>query len=178
MNEVIQHPPRTIMEVYKMLPEGTLAELIDNNIYMSPSPHTLHQQVSFKLAYEIESSLRKNGLGELFSAPLDVYLDEAANAVQPDVFVILKENASIVQPQGHIHGVPDLIIEILSPGNKNHDLLIKKNLYEKFGVKEYFIADPESNEVIHYLLEGGRFVLQPAQNRLINSQLLNATFQW
>lgn len=178
MNAILQPPPRTMIEVFKMLPEGTLVELIDNKMYMSPSPFRQHQALSVKLIRLLGDFLDVNKNGEIFHAPFDVYLDETRNAVQPDIVVALRQNLNIVQPNGHIHGVPDLIIEILSPGNRDHDLVTKKELYEKFGVKEYFIADPETNAVIHYLLADGRFVLQPAQNRLINSQLLNATFQW
>jgi Uma2 family endonuclease len=178
MNEIIQSPPRTIMEVYKMLPEGTLAELIDNKIYMSPSPQRLHQSLSVLLIRFFGDYLDENNIGEIFHAPFDVYLDEAANAVQPDIFIVLNDNSRIIQPNGHIHGSPDLIIEILSPGNKNHDLLTKKNLYEKFGVKEYFIVDPETKEVVHYILSGEAFTRQPDQTGVLSSLLLNNQFRW
>src|SRR5688572_26467725 len=117
MEETVIHPPRTIMEVFKMLPEGTLAEVIDNTLYMSPAPIGKHQRLLMKLLTRLSSFVNENNLGELFVAPFDVYLDETANAVQPDIFFISKAKVDIVDNEGYVHGVPDLIIEILSPGN-------------------------------------------------------------
>jgi Uma2 family endonuclease len=71
----IPSPPRTIMEVYKMLPEGTLAELINGQLYMSPAPNTNHQRVSGKIEYLLRSYVENHSLGEMFHAPYDVYLD-------------------------------------------------------------------------------------------------------
>lgn len=155
MPHIISMPPRTIMEVYKMLPQGTLAELIDGKIYMSPSPVTDHQRIISRLLSKIFSYVEEEGLGEVFVSPFDVYLDEHANAVQPDLIFVSKTNIHIVQD--HIHGVPDLLIELLSPGNKTHDTVTKKNLYETFKVKEYWIIDPATKESIGYRLEGGRY---------------------
>lgn len=93
------------------------------------------------------------------------------------IFVFVsKENESIIKD--HIHGVPDLLIELLSPGNKSHDTVRKKNLYEKFGVKEFWIIDPETKESIGYALEGKvckEFFRSSGQ---ISSQLLDATFKY
>ena len=72
----IVSPPRTIMEVYKMLPEGTLAELINGQIYMSPTPTNLQQRISRKLLIKLSDFVEANDLGEVFNAPLDVYLDK------------------------------------------------------------------------------------------------------
>ncbi|MEQ9304915.1 MAG: Uma2 family endonuclease [Marinoscillum sp.] len=83
-------PPKTIMEVYKGLPEGTLAELIDNQIYMSPSPLTKHQVLLNEINFSLKKYLDQNNLGTVLIAPLDVYLDETSNAVQPDIIVILE----------------------------------------------------------------------------------------
>jgi Uma2 family endonuclease len=79
-------------------------------------------------------------------------LDEISNAVQPDIVVILKSNKNHPEPRGHFHGVPDLLVEILSPDNRVHDLVKKKDLYEKFGVKEYWIVDPETRATVGYTL--------------------------
>lgn len=138
-----------------MLPQGTLAELIDGKIYMSPSPVTDHQRIISRLLSKIFSYVEEEGLGEVFVSPFDVYLDEHANAVQPDLIFVSKTNIHIVQD--HIHGVPDLLIELLSPGNKTHDTVTKKNLYETFKVKEYWIIDPATKESIGYRLEGGHY---------------------
>src|SRR5438105_4567114 len=121
MQETGIHPPRTLMEVFKMLPEGTLAELIDNRLFMSPSPIGRHQRLITRLAIQIGNFIEQKKLGEIFVAPFDVYLDEEENAVQPDLIFVAAKNLSIVNDDDVIHGVPDLLIEILSPGNPEHD---------------------------------------------------------
>lgn len=172
MKPEIQSPPRTIMEVYKSLPEGTLAELIDNTIYMSPSPITKHQRVLNTINHSLLNYFVKEKSGEVFIAPFDVYLDENSNAVQPDIIVVLNENSGIIDPNGHIHGVPDLLIEILSPGNKEHDLVKKKDLYEKFGVKEYWIVDPDTKLALVFFLQGNQYVKIGEAMGNIESRLL------
>jgi Uma2 family endonuclease len=173
--EVIS-PPRTIMEVFKMLPEGTLAEVIENNLYMSPTPVTPHQRIISKLMIKIGSFMEQKKLGEIFTAPFDVFLDETSNAVQPDILVILHDNAGIIDEASTIHGVPDLIIEVLSPGNKKHDLITKRALYEKFGVKEYWIIDPVTRESIGFSLTDQAYTEQFKGTGEIRSQLLANTF--
>ena len=176
MNATIESPPRTIMEVFKMLPEGTLAELLNGVIYMSPSPVRNHQRFIGKLFSAIDHFVEQHDLGELYVAPFDVYLDEQKNAVQPDLVFIAKENLSIIQE--HIHGVPDLIIEVLSEGNKNHDLKTKKELYEKFGVKEYWIVDPSSRQAMGYFFSRGKYEAPILLEGKIDSRLLNHSFEF
>jgi Uma2 family endonuclease len=171
----IEHPPRTMMEVYKILPEGTLAEIINGSIYMSASPVRKHQEVVGQLFSQMYPYVSENELGQLFIAPFDVYLDEHANAVQPDIIFVSKEREHIIQD--HIHGVPDLLVEILSPGNPSHDLMLKKNLYEKFGVKEYWVVDPVSKEVNGYLLVNNRFEAIAARPGILSSKILKRDFK-
>jgi Uma2 family endonuclease len=172
MQETMVHPPRTIMEVFKMLPQGTLAEVIENTLYMSPTPTGQHQRVLKELLVQFDLTLKKSGIGEVFIAPLDVFLDEISNAIQPDLFFIEAKNLSMVDPNGHVHGVPDLIIEILSPGNAKHDKVRKKDLYEKFGVKEYWIVDPSDKKTIGYSLVDNKFIsLGEFQGELLSALL-------
>ncbi len=172
----IPTPPRTIMEVFKMLPEGTLAELINGTIYMSPSPLSRHQLVSNDLCTDLTVHLRSKRAGKVLSAPIDVFLDEESNAVQPDIVVVLGENISIINPGGHIHGVPDLLVEVLSKGNNKHDLITKKDLYEKFGVQEYWVVDPETKLAMIFSLKEGKYTLIDETIASIHSPLLNHTF--
>lgn len=176
MQETMVHPPRTIMEVFRMLPEGTLAEVIDNTLYMSPTPVGKHQRLLRKLLTQLDSFISDKGLGEVFIAPLDVYLEDHSNAVQPDLFFISKAQSNIVNDNGHVHGVPELIIEILSPGNQKHDKVVKKNLYERFRVMEYWIVDPDTRQAIGYVLEGSSYKLIGEETGKINSVLLKETF--
>jgi len=176
MNVDIITPPRTIMQVFKMLPEGTLAELINGQIYMSPTPTNRHQRISGKLYLQLSDFIDKHNLGEVFFAPMDIYLDDSKNAVQPDLIFISNQNRS--QPEDDIPyvGIPDLLVEILSPSNNKHDLITKKDLYEKFGVKEYWIIDPSSKESIVYQLIGKEYKLVAKNTATLFSPLLNQAF--
>lgn len=176
--ETIISPPRTAMEVFKLLPEGSLAEVIENNLYMSPTPIAPHQRMVRKLLVKLDAWIEEGNLGEVFIAPFDVYLDENTNAVQPDIIYVSNENSGIVDEESTIHGVPDLLIEILSPGNKNYDLETKKNLYEKFGVKEYWAIDPLTKEAIGHFLSDGTYVSKEIFAGKIVSKLLRKSFEF
>jgi Uma2 family endonuclease len=169
----LQSPPRTAIEVFEMLPEGTLAEVINNVLYMAPSPTFNHQDLLSNLHTDMNLFIRQNNLGKCVVAPIDVYLGND-NAVQPDIIFIATENLKIIQEE-KVKGVPDLIVEILS-GNKKHDMQRKKSLYEEFGVKEYFIIHQVTKEVITYYYDGGKFTLQESKKGKLKSKLLKKTF--
>ncbi|WP_078130312.1 Uma2 family endonuclease [Leptospira alexanderi] len=130
------------------LPEGTLAELLDGEIFMVPAPIPEHQRVSAELHFSLMEYVRKQNNGIALASPIDVYLDEH-NVVQPDLIFISKTRALIIQEK-RIEGAPDWIAEILSEGNAYHDLKTKKKLYEKHGVREYWIVDPMERSVEVY----------------------------
>jgi Uma2 family endonuclease len=132
-------------------------ELIDGIIYdMSPSPTTVHQSIVGNLYFEIRKYIEsKNGKCKSFVSPLDIILiefDESQNeirhVVQPDVFVVCDE--SKINDKGCL-GAPDLIIEVVSPSTKSHDYFKKAELYERFGVKEYWIIDPIKSKITVYI---------------------------
>jgi Uma2 family endonuclease len=150
--------PRTAMEVFEMLPEGTLCEVIDNTLYMSPSPTTDHQDILGDIFLEIGAKCKKHKLGKVFLSPCDVYLDNDQNVVQPDLLFIKEERRSIIAKKG-ILGSPDFVIEILS-GNFKLDKETKLNLYQRNAIPEYFIIEPDNKEVWHYLLVEGVYLLQ------------------
>jgi Uma2 family endonuclease len=162
-----------------MLPEGTLAELVNGQLYMSPAPNTNHQRASGKIGFELRSFIEQHSLGETFHAPYDVYLDDEENAVQPDIVFVSTQNSSIIKPHG-IVGVPDLVIEFLSTGNNKHDLITKKELYERFGVKEYWIIDPSTKESIVYKLRERQFQFELAEQNVgkLFSPMFNQIFQF
>lgn len=153
--------PRTAMEVFEMLPEGTACEVIDNTLYMSPSPTTNHQDLLLELASEIRSYAKINNSGKVYISPCDVYLDNGRNVVQPDILFIKKERTNIIQNKG-IYGAPDLIIEILST-NRIHDQERKLELYRQNLVPEYVIIDPETKDVWHYLLKENGYLQKPSE---------------
>jgi Uma2 family endonuclease len=170
----IKTPPRTMMEVFKSLPEGTLAELIHGNLYMSPAPTTAHQRILLKLTIAISTYVDNADFGEVFIAPYDVFLDEHANAVQPDIIFVSRKNKSIIGKDA-IHGIPDMLIEILSPGNSDHDRVRKKDLYEKCGVTEYWIVAPETKETVGFVLKNGEYSESGRYIAKIRSVLLHDT---
>ncbi len=166
--------PQTAIELFEMLPEGLRCEVINNTIYMAPAPSFEHQEISDELTSQIRAFIKIKGLGKCVSSPVDVFLDKD-NAFQPDVIFIATENLGIIQ-KGKVRGVPDLIIEVLSPGSRKTDLTIKRKAYEKNGVKEFFIIDPDSKKVISFLHNGKSFSkAADTKNKLI-SKLLKKTF--
>ena len=172
-NTTHQLPPRTAMEVFEILPEGTLAEVVNNTIYMSPAPSYQHQRVVTKLILVLSSFVDDNDLGECVIAPVDVYFD-SNNVLQPDILFISKANLGIVQ-DGKVKGSPDLVIEVLS-SDKKYDLETKKEIYEQFGVKEYFVVDPFTKEVFAFYFDGKKYVLQTSKIGNLKSKLLKKTF--
>ena len=146
MPETLVHPPRTILEVWQNLPEGTLCQLINDKLIMSPSPITVHQMVLNEINVEISIFLRKKKIGKVFISPYDVHFSRQ-NIFQPDLLFIKNENLHKIKSNG-LFGSPDLIVEVLSPSTSHLDLDEKKLIYERYGVQEYFIIDPNSKSVI------------------------------
>jgi Uma2 family endonuclease len=128
-------------------PEGPLVELIEGDLFMVPSPDIKHQRISMQLESMIQEFLKKHPVGEMFHAPVDVLLSEV-DVVIPDICIILKSNANKIM-QKNVQGAPDFVIEILST-NEKRDVILKKNLYERYQVKEYWIVDPEKESVAIY----------------------------
>jgi len=144
------------MQAWKKIPEGILAEVINGKLYVSPSPTPYHQDISLTIKVELFSYVLKNRLGKVYDAPTDLHLAEDLVVVIPDIIFIANENKLIIDRQG-LHGAPDLLIEILSPGTRRRDLTIKKSLYEQSGVKEYWLVDPDTKNSQGYILENGSY---------------------
>ncbi len=161
---------------YQLLPEGSLYQLINGKLIMSPSPNRTHQKLIGEIFRIIANYLKDNEVGEAYIAPSDVYLDDE-NVVQPDIYFVSKNNLSILTDAG-ADGAPNLIIELLSPSNAYYDLRAKLQLYEKFGVKEYFIVDPEDNIVIAYKLTEGRYKEVYREYKKIDSTELQTIITW
>jgi Uma2 family endonuclease len=165
--------PLLTIENYQALPEtGPRYQLIEGDLYMAPAPNRFHQDISRNLQFELHSYLKSNPIGKLYNAPFDVYLDEY-NAFQPDLIVVLSEHASILTEAGAV-GVPDLIVEILSPKTRRLDLLNKKRVYAAKGVPELWIIDPEPRIVsIHCFAEGStESVSEIAESGVLTTPLL------
>ncbi len=147
-------------EDYCNTPEDKRYELINGELLMAPSPFINHQRISRKLEVLLDKFVTENESGEVFDAPCDVYFDNE-NVVQPDILFVSKNNLHIIGEK-NIQGDPDLVVEILSEQSVYRDMVRKKKLYAKFGVKEYWIVIPESKQIEIYILEGGTFQLYKA----------------
>ena len=160
---------------YCLIPDdGKRHEIIDGGHYVSPAPGFKHQQVLANLHLILGSFVRSAGIGKILFAPFDVVLSEH-NVLQPDILFVATDRVEIIT-QKNIQGAPDLVIEVLSEGYRRHDEITKRNLYERFGVKEYWIVDAELETVKIYRLEDGVYgapVLRSRENSdSLNSPLL------
>lgn len=122
---------------YALLPDdGQRYEVIDGELYLMPAPNVPHQRLAVDLTTRLHLFVRSHALGEVLAAPCDVVLSEH-DVVQPDLLFISQERAGIITRK-NIQGAPDLLIEILSESTRDRDEGIKRNLYEHFGVPEYW----------------------------------------
>lgn len=144
-------------EDYRLLPEGAPYQLIGGRLIMTPSPSTYHQIISMRLEVKIANLVMEKDLGIVLNAPIDVYFVET-ETYQPDIIFISKDRSHIIE-QDRIKGAPDLVIEILSPGTAYYDLRKKFKTYERHGVKEYWIVDPEDKSIMVYEGREGKFSL-------------------
>lgn len=153
--------------------DGWQYEVIKGVLYMTPAPNTDHQLVSRELLWHMLNYIKQHGLGELFDAPIDVYLPGQETPVEPDLVFIATARQEIISKRG-IEDAPDLIVEILSPSNWWRDRRAKLPLYEETGVPEFWIIDPDLQTVEVYVLRDQQYVLlgQWGQGELVTSQAL------
>jgi len=135
---------------YVLLPDdGKRYEILDGDLYVTPSPTARHQRISLNLVLVLARHVQTHMLGEVIAAPLDVILAEDSIA-QPDILFISNERLPIVRDW--VHGAPDLVIEILSPGTRDRDRTLKRHLYARHGVRELWLVDPDARSVeVHRL---------------------------
>ena len=121
-------------------------EIIDGEHYVTPSPNVRHQRLVRRLLLEIELYLKANPrAGEVFSAPLDVVLSHV-DVVEPDLLFVAGDQTDILTEK-NIQGAPALVVEVLSKGTRKRDAQIKRRLFERTGVREYWLVDPELDTV-------------------------------
>ena len=133
-------------------------EIIGGEKFMAPAPILGHSNIVVEILTSIKNYLRIHNCGRVFADNTDVHLPDG-NLFKPDVVVVTNENAEIMNWRGAIYGVPDMIVEVLSPSTHVRDLTIKKYAYESNGVKEYWIVDPYMKTVDVYLLKDGKYNL-------------------
>ncbi len=160
------------MEVFNLLPEGTMCEVVENQLYMSPAPNRKHQDLSTIILGEIYEYLKRNPIGKVYHAPIDVFIEPQRNAFQPDIVYVSNSNASILSDRG-IEGAPDLVVEILSKSNTSHDTVRKKPVYERCGVKELWFVDPQKRSVTGFALTRGKYHPLSSPSKVISFRLLD-----
>lgn len=130
-------------------------ELIDGELYMAPAPTWEHQESIGNLFSFLREFARANGLGRVVASPIDVYLSEE-DVFQPDIVFVSAERLGVIHSSG-VHGAPDLVIEMLSPSTERRDLTLKRERYEMFGAREYWLADPFAKTITVLRAKDGRF---------------------
>lgn len=137
-----QKPVPFTYREYCLLPDdGKRHELIEGEFYVTPSPGTNHQTVSRRLQQILMQQLEDTGIAQVFNAPMDLILDDAT-CVQPDLFIVRSTRSDLIKPHA-IVGAPDLVIEILSPSHPGNDRFLKRGVYARFHIPEYWIIEPE-----------------------------------
>ena len=136
--------------------DGLRHELIDGVHYVTPSPNITHQKLVGRLHLAIGSWLQTHPIGELFLSPLDVVFSEF-DVVEPDLLYVSHERATSILTALNVQGTPELVIEIGSPSTSKRDETIKRVLYERVGVSEYWFVDPDRRAIRVYRLEASRF---------------------
>ena len=163
MSTFIGNVQKLRYEDYAKIPEdGQRHEIIDGVHSVNPAPSTQHQHVSKRLQYQLFTKIELQGLGVLYNAPIDVQLSEF-DIVQPDLVIVLNENIRRITPT-KINVAPHLVVEILSPSTSGNDRTLKKDLYERSGVCEYWIVDPFEQQVEQWVLRDGKYLLAPRSN--------------
>jgi Uma2 family endonuclease len=143
-------------EHYVCFPDdGQRHEIVDGDHYVNPAPNLRHQTISRRLQHQLYSQIELEDLGCVFYSPVDVQLTEF-DIVQPDLVVVLKDCEQILT-QTKIDGAPNLIIEILSQRTARYDRTLKKKLYQRAGVPEYWIVDPDEQTIEQFVLENRRY---------------------
>lgn len=152
--------PRITWKDIQELPEdGNRYEAIDGALYLTPAPSLLHQTVSLRIELALAHLLVGAGHGHLWHAPLGVVFPDTGEAVQPDIVFLSHARRAHMAPEG-LRGAPDLVVEITSPATAERDRGIKRRLYGRQGVEEYWIVDPDERSV-----EVWRFGATPEHER-------------
>ncbi len=141
---------------YLQLEDEHRYEIIAGQLIMVPAPSSFHQWYSRNLEVLLFEFVRAHNLGYVLDAPIDVILNPD-NVVQPDILFIARERREIIQERG-IFGAPDLVVEIVSPSSVHHDYHTKQRLYERFGVREYWLVDPANRTVDVLALSGEGYI--------------------
>ncbi len=147
----------TYDDYMRMPDDGKRYEILDGELIELTSPNRQHQQILGRLFRVLSEYVENNVLGEVYIGPFDVRLS-LINVIQPDVLFISTNNLRILDNDLNVQGAPDLCVEILSPSTRRRDLAQKRDIYARFGVREYWLVDPDAERVTVLTLDAGRYV--------------------
>jgi Uma2 family endonuclease len=171
---LLERAPLTYEDYLSIPNDGRRHEIVDGEHCVSPAPSPEHQRIVVNLSSNLHFWSRGTGSGRVFVAPVDVVLDELT-VVQPDVLWVASQRSTIVEPS-HLSGAPNLLVEVLSPSSRRYDEHVKRELYERKGVDEYWIVDTQERSVRIWSRAGERFgaprLLTAASGDLLTSSLL------
>jgi len=151
-------PKLTYEDLQQMPEDGKRYEIIDGELQVSPSPRLRHQGTVLRFGVLL-SRAEEAGHGRAFTAPADVVLDEH-NVVEPDVIFVSTARLHLLT-EANVQGAPDVVVEVLSPATSKRDLGVKLQLYARFGVPHYWVADTDERTVRRFELRAGQYVEQP-----------------
>ena len=141
--------------------DGQRYEVLEGDLIVSPSPKVKHQRVA-RWLFELLVRAERDGCGHVYTAPLDVVLSPR-DVVEPDLLFIAQDRLAIIT-EDNVQGAPDLMVEIISEGSRKRDAITKRDLYERYGVRCYWLVDPEEETVRVFELKEGTYG-QPATLR-------------
>ena len=124
--------------------DGRGYEILDGALFVTASPARGHQRV-IGLLFDFLLDMERAGFGEVYLAPFDVVFDER-NVAEPDLLFISTERLAIITEK-NVQGAPDLVVEVLAPTTRGRDLKTKLGIYERFGVRHYWIIDPDARTI-------------------------------
>lgn len=153
----VAHRPLTYDDLFAMPDDGKRRELIGGELFVNPAPRRDHQAVASNLIWILQQFLHESGSGQAYMHPVDLYVGPN-DVVQPDLIVIRQSRLEIYQPEGMVIEPPDIVVEIISPSSQRTDRKGKLALYERFGVPEYWIVDPEIRMVVLNSLDRGVYL--------------------
>lgn len=158
---------------YLKTPEDTRYELIEGELTMTPAPDTDHQDILLNLTVLLNKYVKEKNIGKVLFAPVDIILDEY-HVLQPDFIFVSAERLDIIKKRG-VFAPPDMVLEIISPSSYYRDSVQKKELYERFGIKEFWVVDPANKVIEVFVLEDKKYVLYSfkGEEGKINSKIIS-----
>ena len=162
--------PLTYDDLAAMPDDGKRYELIEGRLFELTSPLGVHQDLARFLFRLLDGEASAKNLGEVYFAPVNVVLS-AMNVLQPDLLFIARDRAHIFN-RAYVEEPPDLVVEILSPSTGARDRTVKAELYARFGVREYWMVDPEHRTLSILDLGANGYESSPEENGRVRSAVL------